>query len=122
MASYDNFGMTIGSVGQYPVIPDYIENVWFEDVKCYNCMEGAFIKTWQTEPAGGDDNLNGDAEGGGSGLIKNVTWRNFENDECRIANPDFGNLSILRPNGKNKNTSKMAIEDITWSDLKATTR
>lgn len=117
---YDNFGMTIGSVGQYPDMPDYVENVTFEDVKCYNCMEGAFIKTWQGVPAG-DDNLNGDAGGGGSGLIKNVTWRNFE--MTNVALPiQISQCIYTEADGKYCNTSKMAIEDITWSNIKATTR
>jgi hypothetical protein len=69
-------GMTIGSVGQYPNMSDYDVNITFEDVRCLNCMDGAYIKTWQGVSASKDS--NGDVGGGGRGLIKNITSRNFE--------------------------------------------
>jgi hypothetical protein len=83
-------------------------------------MEGAFIKTWQGVPAG-DDNPNRNAGGGGSGLIKNVTWRNFE--MTNVALPiQISQCIYTEADGRYCNTSKMAIEDITWSNIKATTR
>ncbi|GLI79733.1 hypothetical protein PoHVEF18_008074 [Penicillium ochrochloron] len=112
------FGMAIGSVGQYATMPDYVENVTFEDVKCYNCMEAAFIKTWQGIPE--DNSSNGDGGGGGSGLIKNVVFRNFE--LTNVALPIQISQCIYTENGQNCNTSKMAIEDITWSNIKGTSR
>jgi len=43
-------GMTIGSVGQYPLTPDYDENIIFEDIKIINAFDGAYIKTWVSHP------------------------------------------------------------------------
>ncbi|KAL9620689.1 MAG: hypothetical protein Q9160_004825 [Pyrenula sp. 1 TL-2023] len=73
---YNSNGMTIGSVGQYPPTPDYVENVVFEDVRLINSIDGAYIKTWQGTPQ--DNTGNGDSGGGGSGYVRNVTFRNFE--------------------------------------------
>ncbi|KAJ5785795.1 uncharacterized protein N7503_011007 [Penicillium pulvis] len=115
---YGNYGMTIGSVGQYPTMPDYVQNVTFEDIRCVNCMEGAFIKTWQGESD--DCSSNGDSGGGGSGLIKNVTYRNFE--LTNVALPIQISQCIYSESGQSCNTSKMAIEDITWSNIKGTSR
>lgn len=112
------FGMAIGSVGQYATMPDYVENVTFEDVRCVDCMEAAFIKTWQGVPE--DDSSNGDGGGGGSGLIKNVRFRNFE--LTNVALPIQISQCIYTENGQSCNTSKMAIEDISWSNIKGTSR
>lgn len=35
-------GMTIGSVGQYPLTPDYDENILFEDVKLISSEDGMY--------------------------------------------------------------------------------
>ena len=112
------FGMAIGSVGQYPTMPDYVENVTFDGVRCQNCMEGAFIKTWQGVPE--DNSSNGDAGGGGNGLIKHVQFRNFE--MTNVALPIQISQCIYTEGGQNCNTSKMAIEDVTWSNIRGTSR
>lgn len=112
------FGMAIGSLGQYPETPDYVENILFEDITCNNCMEAAFIKTWQGVPE--DDSSNGDAGGGGSGTVKNVQFRNFE--LTNVALPIQISQCIYNEAQNNCNTSKMAISDVTWSNIKGTTR
>ncbi|KAJ5263572.1 hypothetical protein N7478_011177 [Penicillium angulare] len=115
---YGNYGMSIGSVGQYPTMPDYVQNVTFEDVRCINCQEGALIKTWQGVSDNGSS--NGDSGGGGSGLVKNITYRNFE--LTNVALPIQISQCIYSEDGQSCNTSKMAIEDITWSNIKGTSR
>ncbi|KAJ5238801.1 hypothetical protein N7468_003420 [Penicillium chermesinum] len=112
------FGMAVGSLGQYPATPDYVENILFEDIVCNNCMEAAFIKTWQGIPE--DDSSNGDAGGGGSGTVKNVQFRNFE--LTNVALPIQISQCIYNEAENNCNTSKMAISDVTWSNIKGTTR
>ncbi|KAJ5820040.1 hypothetical protein N7474_005631 [Penicillium riverlandense] len=109
-------GMTIGSVGQYPTMPDYVINVTFEDVKCLNCADGAYIKTWQ----GVDDasSSNGDAGGGGRGLIKNITYKNFE--MVNVGLPIQITQCIYTEDQNQCNTSKMAIEDVTWENIHGT--
>ncbi|KAJ5966262.1 hypothetical protein N7481_012976 [Penicillium waksmanii] len=115
---HGNYGMAIGSVGQYPTMPDYVEDVTFEDIRCYNCMEAALIKTWQGVAE--DDSSNGDAGGGGSGYVKNITFRDFE--VVNTALPIQISQCIYTESGKDCNTSKMAISDITYSNIKGTSR
>lgn len=115
---HGNYGMAIGSVGQYPTMPDYVENVTFEDIHCYDCMEAALIKTWQG--VADDDSSNGDAGGGGSGYVKNITFRDFE--VVNTALPIQISQCIYSESGSNCNTSKMAISDITFSNIKGTSR
>ncbi|KAL4887965.1 pectin lyase fold/virulence factor [Aspergillus ambiguus] len=110
-------GMTIGSVGQYPTMPDYVINVTFEDIKCLNCLDGAYIKTWQGVSDG--QSSNGDAGGGGSGLIKNIMFRDFE--MTNVGLPIQISQCIYTESGNKCNTSKMAIEDVTWANIHGTT-
>jgi hypothetical protein len=68
--------MPIGSVGQDPGYPDYVENILFEDVTLIDSNNGGWIKAWQGTPTTMD--ANGDNGGGGGGWAKNVTFRNFK--------------------------------------------
>ena len=72
---YGSGAMPIGSIGQVPGMPDYVENILFENVVLYDSSNAAWIKTWQGENAAITG--NGDSGGGGGGYAKNVTWRNF---------------------------------------------
>lgn len=112
-------GMTIGSIGQYPDMPDYNISITFEDIKCLGCGDGAYIKTWQGVSV--SDDSNGDVGGGGSGLVKNVTFKNFQMENVSL--PILISQCIYsEADNKNCNTSKLAIEDVTWSNIKGTTR
>ncbi|KAJ5134245.1 hypothetical protein N7448_000731 [Penicillium atrosanguineum] len=115
---YGNYGMAIGSVGQYPATPDYVTNVTFENIKCHDCQEAALIKTWQGE--NDDGSSNGDSGGGGSGVVKNIVFRDFEINN--VALPIQISQCIYSESTSTCNTSKMAIEDITWSNIKGTSR
>ncbi|OQE19412.1 hypothetical protein PENSTE_c015G06691 [Penicillium steckii] len=112
-------GITIGSVGQYPDMPDYDVNITFEDVKCINCMDGAYIKTWQG--VSDNDNSNGDAGGGGRGLIKNITFRSFEMENVGLP-IQISQCIYTEASNKYCNTSKMQIEDVTWANIHGTSR
>lgn len=68
-------GMPIGSVGQDPTHPDFVNNILYEDVHLVNSTNGAWFKTWQGESS--SESNNGDSGGGGGGHAKNVTFRNF---------------------------------------------
>ncbi|CAL5873439.1 uncharacterized protein PFLUO_LOCUS7718 [Penicillium psychrofluorescens] len=114
-------GMTIGSVGQNPKKPDYVQNVTFEDVRCLGCTDGAYIKTWQGTYTSSSSNLNGDSGGGGHGLIKNITFRDFE--MTNVALPiQLSQCIYTESTSKSCNTSKMQIEDVTWANIKGTSR
>ena len=75
-------GMPIGSVGQYPTKPDYVQDIWFEDVVIINGTSAAWVKTWQGVPA--DQTDNGDTGGGGSGFVKNITWKNYYVENMKL--------------------------------------
>ena len=111
-------GMTIGSVGQYPTMPDYVENCTFEDITLINSMDGAYIKTWQGVPS--DSTGNGDAGGGGSGYVRNITFRNF--NLTNVGLPIQISQCIYTETGGDCDTSKMAISNITWSNFTGTSR
>jgi galacturan 1,4-alpha-galacturonidase len=111
-------GMTIGSVGEYPDWPDYVENVLFEDVKLYGTEDGAYIKIWQGEPSRDSD--NGAGGGGGAGYVKNVTFRNFELEDVPL--PIQISQCIYTEGSGKCDSSKMYVSDITWENFKGTSR
>ncbi|ETN42478.1 uncharacterized protein HMPREF1541_01634 [Cyphellophora europaea CBS 101466] len=111
-------GMTIGSVGEYPEWPDYVENILFEDVKLFGTEEGAYIKIWQGEPSGDSD--NGAGGGGGSGYVKNVTFRNFELTDVPL--PIQISQCIYTEGSGKCDSSKMQVANITWENFKGTSR
>jgi hypothetical protein len=106
-------GYQIGRTVPYYV---YVQNVTFENIKCHNFQEAALIKTWQGE--NDDGSSNGDS--GGSGLVKDIVSRDFEINN--VALPIRISQCIYSDSGSTCNTSKMAIEDITWSNVKGTSR
>jgi galacturan 1,4-alpha-galacturonidase len=113
-------GMTIGSVGQYLNNPDYVENVLFEDITCVDSIDGAYVKTWQGVEQ--SQTGNGDSGGGGSGLINNITFRNF-----RVQNVDLP-IQITQciysehAGASTCDTSRMQISNITWQNFTGTSK
>lgn len=111
-------GMTIGSVGQYPKTPDYVEHVLFEDITVTDAFNAAFIKTWQGVPV--DNSTNGDAGGGGKGYVRNIEFRNFT--ITRVALPiQITQCIYSEARRTDCETSKIVISDITWKDFEGTT-
>jgi hypothetical protein len=82
-------------------------------------MDGAYIKTWQGVSA--DHDSNGDVGGGGRGLIKNITFRNFEMDNVGLP-IQISQCIYTEESNKYCNTSKMQIEDVTWANIHGTSR
>ncbi|PWN87866.1 putative exopolygalacturonase precursor [Acaromyces ingoldii] len=114
-------GMTIGSVGQYPETPDFVENVLFENITVTDAINAAFIKTWQGVPV--DNSTNGDGGGGGSGYIKNITFADFIINE--VALPiQITQCIYSERKGRKKDceSSKMAILDVAWRNVRGTTK
>lgn len=116
---YLSNGMTIGSVGQYPLTPDYCQNITFDDVTLVNSIDGAYIKTWQGENLG--SSTNGDAGGGGSGIVNNVTFSNFKLTNVGLP---IQITQCIYTEGSSDicDTSKMAISNITWANFTGTSR
>lgn len=111
-------GMTIGSVGEYPHWPDYVENILFENVNVYNAMQTAYIKIWQGKPS--EHSGNGAGGGGGAGFVKNVTFRSFEFEN--VALPIQISQCIYTEDSRACDTSKMKVSNITWENFKGTSR
>ena len=110
-------GITIGSIGQYPDMPDYNLNITFEDVTIKDAMDGAYIKTWQGTRIFTPS--NGDWGGGGTGLVKNVTFRDF--DMQNVGLPiQVAQCVYSAGSDKSCNTSTMQIEDVKWENIHGT--
>lgn len=114
---YGGNGMTIGSVGQYPEMPDYNNNTIFENVRLINSDDAAYIKTWQGVPV--KRSTNGDGGGGGSGYVRNVTFRNFHLENVKLP-IQISQCIYSEANAKDCETSKMAISNITWENFTGT--
>ncbi|QKX53026.1 uncharacterized protein TRUGW13939_00097 [Talaromyces rugulosus] len=112
-------GITVGSIGQYPDWPDYVQNVTFDNVHCLGCADGAYIKTWQGVPT--DHDSNGDSGGGGGGLVKNVTFSNFDLEHVGLP-IQISQCIYSESDSKNCNTSKLQIEDVSWVNFTGTSR
>ncbi|KAL0961308.1 hypothetical protein HGRIS_006267 [Hohenbuehelia grisea] len=65
-------GISVGSLGQYDGIVDIVQNVTAINVRMSNAQNGARIKAWA-------------GPGVGSGLVKNITFQNFNVD--KVDNP-----------------------------------
>jgi hypothetical protein len=59
---YKGLGVAIGSIGQYKDVFETIENVYANNITCYNTAYAAYIKTWTGQQVGYPPN------GGGGGL------------------------------------------------------
>ncbi|KAJ5239690.1 pectin lyase fold/virulence factor [Penicillium chermesinum] len=112
-------GVTIGSIGQYAETPDYNMNITFQNVTVKNAMDGAYVKTWQGSRTWVPS--NGDYGGGGSGLVKNVTFKDFE--LINVGLPIQLSQCVYSDNSdKGCNTSKLAVEDVKWQNIHGTSR
>lgn len=56
-------GIPIGSIGQDPQVPEFVENILIEDVVLYGSDNAAWVKIFSDTT---------------QGHVRNVTWRNFE--------------------------------------------
>ncbi|KAF6234758.1 hypothetical protein HO173_006978 [Letharia columbiana] len=113
---YGSGGMPIGSVGQYPQKPDYVENILFENIVLHDSSSAAWIKTWPGRNA--PTTSNGDSGGGGSGYVKNVTFRNF--DCINVSQPIYVTQCIYASDPSICDTSLVQISDITWQNISGT--
>ena len=89
-------GISVGSLGQYPERVDYVENILVQNISMYNSSEGARIKVWPDNFSEKSANLKG---GGGSGLVRNVTY-----EDMWLDNVDYG-LTITQCYGQDNETA-----------------
>ncbi|KAK4237017.1 pectin lyase fold/virulence factor [Achaetomium macrosporum] len=97
---YESGCAVIGSLGNGNG-PDTVDNVLFQDFKCNHSSNAAWIKTYP-----------------GQGHVRNVTFRNF--DFSDVNQPIY--ISPCIYSGQNCDGSRLPIEDITWSNIKGTSR
>ncbi|KAI8140601.1 pectin lyase fold/virulence factor [Fennellomyces sp. T-0311] len=51
-------GISVGSLGNIPELPDYVSNMYVKNVTCDNCQNGARIKTWPRSSLGYVQNVS----------------------------------------------------------------
>ncbi|RYP45663.1 hypothetical protein DL768_008007 [Monosporascus sp. mg162] len=111
-------GVAIGSLGQY-LEDSSVEDVVFDGVSVIrdlqNLRDSAYIKTWMGELLPQDSYESGGLpRGGGWGLVRNITFRNF-----RLHGPNHGPM-ITQNAGNNgrgfEGTSKMEVRDVLFEN------
>ncbi|CAG7954195.1 unnamed protein product [Penicillium salamii] len=111
-------GISVGSLGQYPGEVDLVQNVLVYNVSMFNASDGARIKVWPGISSALSTDLQG---GGGSGLVKNITF-----DGMTIDNVDYA-IEVTQCYGQknltlcNEYPSNLAIEDIYFKNFKGVT-
>lgn len=78
-----------------------VDNVLFENFRCNHSSNAAWIKTYP-----------------GEGHVRNVTFRNF--DISDVDQPIY--VTPCTYSGQNCDRSHIPIEDITWSNIRGTSR
>lgn len=115
-------GVSMGSIGQYKGVKDYISNAWIENVTLLNGQNGARLKAW----AGPD---------AGYGYIDNITYKDIiiENtdapvvlDQCYFninettcakypSNVNITNVNFINISGSSTGKNGKVVADLTCS-------
>jgi galacturan 1,4-alpha-galacturonidase len=98
---YESGCAVVGSMGSNAGQPDYVENVLFENFTCHHSSNAAWIKTYP-----------------GTGRVRNVTFRNFQFDD--VNQPIY--ITPCTYSGSNCDHSRIPIQDISWINVKGTSR
>ncbi|PVI00625.1 glycoside hydrolase family 28 protein [Periconia macrospinosa] len=98
---HESGAAVIGSLGNPTTVPDYVDNVLFEDFTAIHSSNAAWIKTYP-----------------GVGHVKNVTFRNFVFQD--VNQPIY--ISPCIYSYRNCDASKLKISDITWENITGTSR
>ncbi|KAK3116870.1 hypothetical protein LTR53_002310 [Teratosphaeriaceae sp. CCFEE 6253] len=91
---------------------------FFENVSLLGSTDGAYIKTRQG--VNQDSTGNGDSGGGGRGLVRNITFRNFYLED--VALPIQITQCIYTSGADICDTSKMQIADVHFENFTGTSR
>ncbi|KAK2605417.1 hypothetical protein N8I77_008254 [Diaporthe amygdali] len=98
---HESGAMCIGSIGSNPSQPDFVENVYYDNVTAYHSSNAAWIKTYS-----------------GQGRVRNVTFANMRFDN--VNQPIYITPCIYGSSGCD--TSRLSIEDIRWVNITGTSR
>jgi galacturan 1,4-alpha-galacturonidase len=93
--------MCIGSLGNPANVPDYVENVVFEDITAIHSSNAAWIKTYP-----------------GQGFVRNITFRNIHSVD--VNQPIYVSPCIY--SYSNCDASRLKISDVTWENITGTSR
>ncbi|KAJ5263353.1 exopolygalacturonase X [Penicillium angulare] len=111
-------GISVGSLGQYVGEVDIVENVLVYNISMFNASDGARIKVWPGVSSALSEDLQG---GGGSGMVKNITY-----DTMYIDNVDYA-IEVTQCYGQSNLTlcnefpSNLTISDVTFKNIHGTT-
>ncbi|RYP21059.1 hypothetical protein DL765_002466 [Monosporascus sp. GIB2] len=98
---YESGCAVIGSMGSNAQQPDYVENVHYEDIRCFHSSNAAWIKTYP-----------------GRGHVRNVTFKNIEFED--VNQPVY--ITPCTYSGQNCDSSRVAIQDVSWINVRGTSR
>ncbi|KAK0435475.1 pectin lyase fold/virulence factor [Desarmillaria tabescens] len=104
------FGLSIGSIGQYPGVFERIENVTAERVACLGTSYAGWIKTWTGIQQGYPPN----GGGGGLGYARNITFRDFVVQDITDSVAYITQCTSYIGATGGCDTSLFQISDITW--------
>lgn len=100
-------GVSMGSIGQYPVTLDYISNAYIKNVTLLNGQTGARLKAWAGPNVG-------------YGYIKNITYEDItikNTDQPIVLDQCYFNV---KPDVCSKYPSKVNITDIRFVNVQGT--
>ncbi|KAK0205301.1 glycoside hydrolase family 28 protein [Desarmillaria ectypa] len=96
-------GISVGSLGQYSGIFDIVENITATGISMSNAQNGARIKAWA-------------GSGVGSGIVKNITFTNFE--VSKVDNPIVIDQCYMTSSSEcSKFPSNTFIKDVWFNDV-----
>ncbi|KAI0157634.1 glycoside hydrolase family 28 protein [Xylariaceae sp. FL1272] len=98
---YESGCACIGSMGSNAAQPDYVENVYFNNVTCTHSSNAAWIKTYS-----------------GTGYVKNITFANFNFQD--VNQPIYVTPCIYGSAGCD--SSRLKISDVHWINITGTSR
>lgn len=98
---YESGAMCIGSMGNPTTVPEYVENVLFEDITAIHSSNAAWIKTYP-----------------GQGYVRNITFRNIKFQD--VNQPIYVSPCIY--SYRNCDSSRLKISDVTWENITGTSR
>ncbi|KAH5237930.1 hypothetical protein HBI42_164210 [Parastagonospora nodorum] len=98
---HESGAMVIGSLGNPTTVPDYVDNVVFEDITAIHSSNAAWIKTYP-----------------GVGHVRNITFRNIHFVD--VNQPIYVSPCIY--SYTNCDASRLQISDVTWENVTGTSR
>lgn len=98
---YESGCAVIGSMGSNSWQADLVDNVYYENIRCIHSSNAAWIKTYP-----------------GTGHVRNVTFKDFIIED--VNQPIY--ITPCTYSGQNCDGSRIPIEDISWINIKGTSR